>query len=162
MEYGFAAFSFPRSFATCLLSDPSGGIVVFLGNHPVRPALSPRTPLFPKLSAMERNGSTNCQLAEVYLQLIKATVEWDERVYRVVRITIGDWTKNKRAYCRSLLQSTPPPRLTLSFQSDTFCVHSLPRLAYCTFNSECCPVSLLNSQYVCPCVHCREHQGDTQ
>ncbi|KYQ49354.1 hypothetical protein ALC60_11459 [Trachymyrmex zeteki] len=90
MEYGIAAFSFARSFATCLLSDPSGGIVVFL------------------LSAMERNGSTNCQLAEVYLQLIKATVEWDERVYRVVRITIGDWTKNKRAYCRSLLQSTPP------------------------------------------------------
>ncbi|KYM97437.1 hypothetical protein ALC62_11729 [Cyphomyrmex costatus] len=51
------------------------------------------------------------------------------------RITIDDWTKNKRAYCRSLLQSTP--RLTLSFQADAFCVHSLLiRLAYYTFNSE--------------------------
>lgn len=65
---------------------------------------------------MKRYGPTNCQLAEVYLQLIEATVvvEWDERVYRVVRITIGDWTKNKRAYCRSLLRPSLPP----FFQSD--------------------------------------------
>ena len=58
--------------------------MVFLGDHSVHPALSPRTPLFSKLSAMERNGSTNCQLAEVY-QLIKVQlngtsecIEWSE------------------------------------------------------------------------------------
>lgn len=75
------------------------------------------------------------QLAEVYLQLIEATIEWNERIYRMARITMADRSKNKRAYCRSLLASLLP----LFFQSDAFCLRSSPRLVHHTrFDNERC------------------------
>lgn len=77
-------------------------------------------------------------------------------VSRVVRITIGDWTKNKRAYrrsppCDSLPPHPPPsPRESCPFSLTLFvsvlCASRLLPRALCPTTSA---LLLLNSQYVC-------------
>lgn len=120
-----------------------------------------RIPILPEcqdLSETRWNAPTNCQLAEVYLQLIEATIEWNERIYRTARITIADRSKNKRAYCRSLLRLRPLPPCSFSLTFFFVCVLHL--VSFTTrFDNEPCLYLTRNASVVR--AHRDEHQDET-